>query len=502
MIIRFNTLLCFVLTVCCFLIPAEARSEQPKEGVGASKVGARSAAVQDYSEPPGLGKPLLKFAGISADDETTPNTSGAVGDEQFVQWVNVEYAVYKKTNGSLEQGPTPGNNFWSAAPTSACYLHNDGEPVVEFDKTAGTAGQWVVAQQVLESPYDYCIAVSQTDDATGAFYPYTFQLPALPAGEYPYYAKLAVWPDAYYASFNILNSAGKFVGALVAAFDRSNMIVGGVPRSPVFFGPKPAGFAGQLLPSDFDGTVAPAPGEPNLYLGLDPNEQDLDIFQFHTVFGASGSTFTETAQVPINPYQGCSSNPPQWCVAERSPGKCLESIGDRLMYRLAWHNVGGTEYLVTNHTIMTSSGPVGIDWYAIENPSTSPTIAYSGTVSNSTINYWIGSIAMDHSGDIALGFSAASTSLDPSIEYTGCEPSASTCSTSSPLTIVKGTGVQEDSTLWGQYSELTVDPIDDCTLWYTNEYIKTSGSAANWNTEIASFKFDSCVSPLLAARLR
>jgi hypothetical protein len=496
MIIRINTLLRFALSLCCLPTLAATVLGQPRPEIhSVSGAGSRPAPHQNNPQPEGVGTPLLMFPGISADGQQTPDTSGAVGDLQFVQWVNVEYAVYNKASGVQEQGPTPGNNFWSAAPGSPCSMHNDGQPVVEFDKTAGAAGQWVVAQQVLESPYYYCIAVSQTDDATGAFYPYAFQLPRLPAGEYPYYAKLAVWPDAYYASFNILNSSGKFVGALVAAFDRTNMIAGGIARSPIFFGPKPAGFAGQLLPSDFDGTVAPAPGEPNLYLGLDPNQEDLDVFQFHTVFGASGSTFTETAEVPIAPYQGCSSNPPQWCVAERSPGRCLESIGDRLMFRLAWHNVAGTEYLVTNHTIMTSPGLVGVDWYAIANPSTSPSIAYSGTVSDPKTSYWIGSIAMDHSGDIALGFSAASKALDPSIEYTGCAASGSTCTTTPPLTIVKGTGVQENSTLWGEYSQLSVDPIDDCTLWYTNEYIAASGSSPNWNTEIASFKFDSCVSP-------
>ena len=58
--------------------------------------------------------------------------------------------------------------------------------------------------------------------------------------------------------------------------------------------------------------------------------------------------------------------------------------------------------------------------------------------------------------------------------------------------MVGGTGSQTGTlTRWGDYSSMTVDPADDCTFWYTQEYIKTNGTF-NWSTRIANFKFPTC----------
>jgi len=146
---------------------------------------------------------------------------------------------------------------------------------------------------------------------------------------------------------------------------------------------------------------------------------------------------------------------------------------------------------VANHTV--SGGPLAaVRWYEIRNPSTAPFVYQQGTVVSPDTNFWLGSIAMDKAGNIALGFSASSDSLDPSVEIVGRVPSDPLGSMESPAIAVLGAGVQQASFhRWGDYSSMSVDPKDDCTLWFSQEYYATSGNF-NWSTRVTSFKFNSC----------
>jgi len=146
---------------------------------------------------------------------------------------------------------------------------------------------------------------------------------------------------------------------------------------------------------------------------------------------------------------------------------------------------------VANHTV--AGGPLaGVRWYEIRNPSAVPFVSQQGTVVAADVNFWMGSIAMDKAGDIALGFSASSDGLDPSVEIVGRTPADAAGNMQGPTTVAIGTGVQQDSFhRWGDYSSMAVDPQDDCTLWYTQEYYLANGES-NWSTRITSFKFPSC----------
>ncbi len=162
------------------------------------------------------------------------------------------------------------------------------------------------------------------------------------------------------------------------------------------------------------------------------------------------------------------------------------------MFRLAYRNFGDHESLVVNHTIKNSAALAGARWYEIRSPRSSPFVFQQGTVVDSSTSFWMGSIAMDKVGNVALGFSAASLNVFPSVFVAGRAASDPVGVMSGPLVIVNGTGVQEKSfNRWGDYSAMSVDPTDDCTFWYTQEYYKTTGSF-NWTTRMASFKFDSC----------
>lgn len=449
--------------------------------------------VAPNASDPGLG---LNFAGIAADVDTTgtppPDTNGAAGATQFVQWVGNVYAVFNKDNGSIELGPFPGNNVWTGF-GGACETNNSGQPIAQYDKNAG---RWVLAQPVLVTPYTYCIAVSNTSDATESYFRYAFAL-TLPSGGTPDSPKLAVWPDAYYTSFNIIEN-GNVTGALAIAYDRVNMLDGG-SRQPVAF--TLGSTETYILPSDWDGATPPSSGEPDFYMNVGA-PSTLNLYQFHVNFDNPGdSTFSGPVAIKVKPPTAASD--PDVCT--RKPGHCdsitqpsqgvlLDALPNELMYRLAWRKLNGKEHLLTNQTVFGSGSVAFIEWYDITNPDGTPAVAQQGSVSNATTNYWMGSIAEDKMGDMAIGFSASSTSLFPSIEFVGRLATDTKGTTGPTEPIATGTNVQESTPLWGAYSSMSMDPSDDCTFWYTTEFIQTppSGSTANWSTWIASLKFPAC----------
>jgi hypothetical protein len=61
----------------------------------------------------------------------------------------------------------------------------------------------------------------------------------------------------------------------------------------------------------------------------------------------------------------------------------------------------------------------------------------------------------------------------------------------SPASIIKGKGSQTRIHQWGTYSSISIDPVNDCTFWYTQQYLPTTGNL-NWHTRLASFKFKAC----------
>src|SRR5467141_854501 len=434
-------------------------------------------ALQQLSLPLVSTTPGLDFDGIGADGVAPPDTNGSVGATQFVQIVNVEYAVYNKTSGALLLGPTPIHNIWSGF-NGDCANGDGSDPVVLYDKSAQ---RWVVGQMNIKLNA-YCMAVSTTSDATQSYYRYEFSF----GSNTPDYPKLAVWPDAYYWTANTFSGPTTFIGANPCAFDRATMLSGG-PANAICMQQNPS--VDSLLPADLDGTTPPPTGEPNFYLQM-VTPSNLNLFQFHVDFTTpSNSTFTGPTAIPVAPFsEACGG---RTCIPQPGTTQQLDSLGDRLMFRLAYRNFGDHESLVVNHSVVAGSS-VGVRWYEIRSPNVTPTVFQQGTFSPDPQYRWMGSIAMDQSGDIAVGYSASSSSNFPAVRYTGRVPSDPAGTMESENSIIEGTGSQTNGTSrWGDYSGMSVDPADDCTFWYTNEYLTTNGSF-NWKTRIGSFKFTSC----------
>jgi len=163
----------------------------------------------------------LNFAGVGQDDYgysdqyAPPDTVGAAGATQYVQWVNTYFAVFNKSTGTIVGAPKPGNSPWVGF-GGGCQFNNDGDPIVQYDKLAN---RWILTQfSVSTVPYLQCVAVSQTSDATGAYYRYAFSYGNTQFNDYP---KMGVWPDGYYISYNIFTNAQTFAGSKVCAFGRS-----------------------------------------------------------------------------------------------------------------------------------------------------------------------------------------------------------------------------------------------------------------------------------------
>jgi len=426
----------------------------------------------------------IAFPGVSCNC-APPDPNGEVGLTQYVQIVNEGYQVFSKSTGASVFGPVSITTLWSGF-GGVCQTAGDGDPVVLYDQLAD---RWVISQFAGSSvPTDECIAVSTSSDATGSFNRYGFHL-GTNFFDYPH---LGVWPDAYYMAMDVYNSAGTVrMGPQPFAFDRSAMLSG---ASATFVTTGITGGSSEdlYLPSDLDGKTLPPAGAPNSFLEW-PGSGAYKVYHFHVNFVTpSSSTFTLFASPAAAGFTVlCPTT--RACVPEPN-GSSLDGIGDRFMFRLAYRNFGDHEALVTNYTV-SAGGVAGVRWIELRNVTNGPvTVFQQSTYQPDTTWRWMGSAAMDGSGDLALGFSASSASVAPGLRYAG-RLSTDTVNTLAQGEAVLFAGIGSQTATnnrWGDYSDLTVDPVDDCTFWYTNEYYPSGSSQFNWRTRIGSFKFATC----------
>ena len=432
---------------------------------------------------------LSNFDGIGypgvACNCAPPDTDGEVGLTQYVQMVNEGFQVFDKTTGASVLGPSGITTLWSGF-GGVCQNNGNGDPVVLYDQLAN---RWVISQFAgISVPTDECIAVSTTSDATGSYNRYDFHL----GSNFFDYPHIGVWPDAYYMSMNVFNSSGTaFLGPQPFAFDRTKMLLG-LPATFVTTGVTGGSGEEVYLPADLDGSIPPAVGAPATFVEF-PGGGAYRLFHFHVDFGVpANSTFTLFASTPAAGFTTlCATT--RSCVPQAGTTNKVDGIGDRLMFRLAYRNFGDHEAVVGNYTV-SSGGVAGIRWFELRNVTSGPVTKFQESTYQPDATWrWMGSAAMDQQGNLAIGYSASSASINPQIRYSGrlfTDPVNTL--TQAEGTMFAGAGSQTGTlTRWGDYSDLTVDPVDDCTFWYTNEYIPANGSF-NWRTRIGSFKFPGC----------
>jgi hypothetical protein len=475
-------------------LPIELQGEREANEnptVPSSHVDSPDEVVQNghVTEPSAMPAAILNFDGIAFPGVVCncapPDTDGEVGLTQYVQIVNEGYQVFNKTTGASVLGPVAISTIWTGF-TGLCEFNGHGDPVVLYDQLAN---RWLISQFAGTSvPTDECIAISTTADATGSYNRYGFHL----GTNYFDYPHIGVWPDAYCMSMNIFNTSGTaYLGPQPFAFDRAAMLAG-TPATFVSPGITGGSFEDPHHPADLDGSTLPAAGAPATFVEW-PGDGTYKVYHFHADFAVPGNTtFTLFASPAAAGFTAlCTTT--RACIPQLGSATNLDGIGDRLMHRVAYRNFGAFESVVGNFTV-SSGGVAGIRWFELRNVTAGPvTVFQESTYQPDTTWRWMGSAAQDVQGNLALGFSASSATISPQIRYAGrlvTDPVNTLAQGEAHL--FDGTGSQTGTgSRWGDYSALSVDPVDDCTFWYTQEYYATT-SQFNWRTRIGNFKFPGC----------
>ena len=472
------------------------------------------------SQLPTLSMPLsiLNFTAQGATNSPTtetgdpPDTNGFVGPNHFVQTVNGGIEMWNKS-GTLAAASKSVNALWSGYTCTntgcSCSTRNDGDPVVLYDQIAD---RWVITQFSLPNqnknngPSFQCVAVSKTGDPTGAYWLYDFKYTAAVND----YGKFGVWPDAYYATFNLFGSSA-FQGAELCAYDRVKMLAGQPATQQCFlkaYSNSPPCPATQsftvysVLPVSLDGKILPPSGAPGLFFQMDISQcsapfNQVDLWSAHIDWANSGnSTITGPTALTVNDFDPTCDGATN-CIPQKGSTSTLDSLADKSMFRFTYRNFGAYQSLLVNHSIVANAAG-GVRWYEIRYANGSPSIYQQGTYAPNDGNWrWMGSLAQDQAQDFALGYGLSGAAHLPAVAWTGrinSDALGSMGQAESILDTGAAAGIDDygtGRTRFGDYSNMTVDPTDDCTFWYTAHAFKAT-AFKGWDTYVASTKFANC----------
>ncbi len=428
---------------------------------------------------------IQNFDGVGANGYLPPDTDGDVGLSHYFQVVNVKFAIYDKAGTKLI-GPSNNSSIFTGMPNNS----NDGDAIVLYDENAD---RWLFSQFSLPNypngPFYENVAISQTNDPTGTWFRYQFQFSVMP--DYP---KLAVWGDGYYMTIRRFSTSGSWLGPAAIAMDRTKMLVGDLSAGMVMYN----------LPSSSEGTQAadcdsdfPPAGTPCPVAYL--TQSTVKIYDFHVDWATpANSTFVNTFTIPITPFSSFGNTN---IIPQKSTSVKLDPMsGKRIMFRMPFRKFDTYWSMLLNTTVNVSN-VAGIRWMELRNVANTWSVYQEGTYIPSDGQFrWMGSMAMDSLGNIALGYSISSTTMFPSIRYTGRlagDPLG--LMTISEKGIINGGGSQTDgSGRWGDYSALSADPVEIGKFWYTQEYY-SSTSGASWKTRVGSFSFSNIFSTVTTA---
>jgi len=438
-----------------------------------------------------FGVPGLNFIGFDYTGVNPPDTVGDVGLNYYCQSVNggggAVYTIYNKSDGSVAAGPFTMDQLG----TGSC-AGGFGDPIILYDEDAQ---RWMITEFSSAGNF-ICVYISQTSDPiSGGWYNYAFNFPTFP--DYP---KYAVWPDAYYVTANTSGGTNS-----VMAMDRDEMLIGMPATSQTFTIPDMAGFNFQTTtPADLDGEMGPPADSPGIIMrhrddevhnvgSNDPSQDFLDIFEFSVDWDNAGnSTFIEVNNLAISEFDSSLCGLTSFfCFPQSGSGTTLDPLREVIMWRLAYRNFGTHETVVGNLvTDIDGADTGGIRRFELRKMGGPWTLFQEGTHAPADgKSRWMGGISMDSKGNIALGYNVSSSSSFPSLAYAGrlaTDPAGTL--PQGEFAVIDGTS-PNSSNRYGDYSAMSVDPVDDCTFWFTGEY----NVSTSWTTQIATFTFESCL---------
>jgi hypothetical protein len=518
----------------------EVRAERGPEGPEAHEVKGHTAdgVLQPFSPAPTIPAPLLTFEGLSNQDNfnvfgfrvNPPDPNGEIGPNHYVEIINLVFGVYDRA-GNLLLGPVDTGSLWAGFPIEDC-TDPSGDPIVLYDQLED---RWLLSQFTTRGfnpagnfnnkPFYNCVAISQTGDPTGAYFRYAF----ITSGAvdlhgsksepfFPDYPKYGVWGNSYLLTSRDFGRKNAY-GISVYALEKERMVAGDPNARMVHFfldsAVVPLSLIGDgLLPADIDGTSQPTEDAPAPIVGTQDDNASygatfdaLNIWELSVQWNANPeASIGLKTQLPVASFDSIFPCAPDSrdCLPQpgiTNPAQYLDilSYRQRPTFRLAYRNFGTYESLLTNQSVEALPGIAGARWYEIRRTGGSYSVFQQGTFApGDGVHRWMGSVAMDKSGNIALGYSVVNgVDVYPGIRYTGRlagDPLGQM--TLGEGTIINGSGVQTTTnSRWGDYTDMTVDPTDDCTFWYVNEYYTLAGqqsSPAGWQTRIGSVKLPGC----------
>jgi hypothetical protein len=500
------------------------REVRPERGRPAPDTGwsgddaLQSAAGRAPTLLPNVPSTMANFEGMSNQDNFTiyggrvnpPDPVGDVGPNHYVEMINLVFAIYTKAGTKL-LGPVPIGAVWDGFSVPDC-TDASGDPIVVYDQIVD---RWLLSQFTTRGPEYYnCVAISTTGDPTGAYYRYAFSTGL----NFPDYPKYGIWTDSYVITTREFGPTVEY-GIGVYAIDKNKMVNGQPARAVAFFidgnVDELLPLVGDgLLPGDIDGkqkpladTAIPLVGTQDDDAGYGATFDALNIWDLHVKWRSTPTASLELArQLPVAGFDSifpCTPTSrdclPQPGITNTAQFLDILSYRQRPSWRLTYRNFKNYEAMVTTQSVEALPGMAGQRWYEIRRVNGAYSLYQQGTFApNDGVHRWMGSIAQDKQGNLALGYSVVNgTDVYPGIRYTARLAG-------DPLgemgqgegVVINGTGVQRTTnSRWGDYTSMNVDPVDDCTFWYVNEYYTAEGQAsslAGWQTRIASFKLPGC----------
>lgn len=445
--------------------------------------------------------PVYGFDGIGASipnypiTQAQPDLNFAVGATQLIQYANPDIAVFNKSSHMLPGFPKSAASFWAGF-GGVCEQYANGRLSTKYDEMAN---RWVVSQLAIQDeangPFFNCTAVSTSDDVTGSYYRYAFQLNTADSN----FLRLAVWPDAYYLGLTSSHlgtmKAPEIHKVTICALEREKMLQGDAASiicKPLDSSP--------LTPVTLLGsTLLPPVGTPGYFLGLNP-PNSITLYKFYADFGNYTNTDVVPMEIPVDSYQpACQGTNGLACGIQPKTSNKLDVVNDSLLssvdYRefpggygsmVATHSIDGHQQL---HGLKPKPAPA-LRWYELrvddKSHTRNPVVYQQATLEPDTQSRFAGSISIDPTGNIALAYTVSSSKVYPSSEmaWHGITDPLNTM-TIQPL--VTGTGSQiDDISAWTKTTKLVPDPFNPCKMWFTGEYLKADGSF-NWETGLINF---------------
>ncbi len=495
------------------------------------------SAAEDQRAPvrgdSGLPSPMVEqsFDGYTAADNVSlfggtslpPDTNGDVGPDEFIQYVNTGWLVQDKTGNRLA-GPFPGNTFWDDF-GGPCETNNAGDPIVLYDKIAD---RWLFSQFTSPNNPDgrKCFAISTSSDPLGPYNRYEFVFPGV-FNDYPH---IGIWNDIsgersgyYLTTHDFIITPQQFLQNSFSVLERDQMLAGnpaGFVRftDTAFFGANTFG----ALPSHLESSTLPDAGACNPFVHGRPDLSGYLIVELCVDWNDPVNSFLKPPRV-IAAGENWTPGPGGIIQPGGTVGNALDTLASfgrilsRVSYRAYPDDAGLADTMVITFPVDVGGGQAGVRWAEIAFPDDDLLsngfedneqvffpeafgVMNQGEYAPDALDRWMSAASLDKDGNIALAYTAASDSdsVFPGVRYTTRKPGDPTNTMRSEEVCVDGGGIQQSTSgRWGDYSSVSVDPVDECTFWATVEYMPST-SNAGWANRVCSFKFDDCGLPAFA----